>query len=313
MALDVEVKVDSAEKLSAIAAKPTEHYLFAEEVNQIVDAVKATETDIESLAANKQEVLISDTFGAICAALPTEDDIQDSDKINFTDSSDTNNQKKTTWLNIKAKLISVLNALFVSKVTTIDVEKVYIKNADGTQSMKPTSELGGGDDYLLYTTPRVFIDFTTVNDWLCSGAGNANAQFLGGTQLSCGSGTTPTSTFALQAVLLPIPVGYIVDEILVNLNYKAYNTTNSTLEFFVQREETAGTGQVNTGSNPFTISNDTLVTTTGSTSNLRRIESLAINAHSLPSLAFSYLQIAIRETQNASYNAISLQIKFKKV
>lgn len=33
--------------------------------------------------------------------------------------------------------------LKLDKVSTVDVEKVYVKNADGTQSMKPTSELGG--------------------------------------------------------------------------------------------------------------------------------------------------------------------------
>ena len=32
----------------------------------------------------------------------------------------------------------------LDKVTTNDVEKVYIKNADGTQGMKPVSEFGGG-------------------------------------------------------------------------------------------------------------------------------------------------------------------------
>lgn len=37
-----------------------------------------------------------------------------------------------------------LNYSKLDKVSTVDVEKVYIKNADGTQSMKPTSELGGG-------------------------------------------------------------------------------------------------------------------------------------------------------------------------
>lgn len=34
--------------------------------------------------------------------------------------------------------------LKLDKVSTVDVEKVYIKNADGTQGMKPVSEFGGG-------------------------------------------------------------------------------------------------------------------------------------------------------------------------
>jgi hypothetical protein len=195
MALDVEVKVDSAEKLAAVAGKPTEHYLFAEEVNQIVDAVKATETEIESLAANKQEVLISDTFGAICAALPPEDDIQDSDKINFTDSSDTNNQKITTWLNIKAKLITVLNALFVSKVSTVDVEKVYLKNADGTQGMKPVSELLSE---ILITNAAVTgtynIDYSAGNVWDLTLTGNTTLTESN----APASGTTKTITLEVS-------------------------------------------------------------------------------------------------------------------
>ncbi|WP_329804635.1 hypothetical protein [Flavobacterium facile] len=32
----------------------------------------------------------------------------------------------------------------LDKVSTVDVDKVYVKNADGTQGMKPVSELGGG-------------------------------------------------------------------------------------------------------------------------------------------------------------------------
>ena len=39
MALDIEEKVDSPEKLAAIAGKPTKNYLFALEVNKIVQAV----------------------------------------------------------------------------------------------------------------------------------------------------------------------------------------------------------------------------------------------------------------------------------
>lgn len=209
---------------------------------------------------------------------------------------------------IKA-IVDWTTSLFVPKTRTLTIGAETFD-----LSTNRTFAVGGGDDYLTHDTPRAFIEFPNVGEWLCSNSSFVGPQFLGGTQVSCGTGTTPTSTFNLQAVILPIPVGYIVHEILVNLNYKVYNTTASTLQFFVQREETDGTGQVNTGSNPFTISNDTLVTTTGlAATNLRRIESLAINAHSLPSLAFSYLQIAIRETQNASYNGISLQIKFKKV
>lgn len=193
----------------------------------------------------------------------------------------------------------------------LDTDELPV-NRSGAWYKVDKSELGGSEDYVTYTTQRAFIDFTNVNEWLCSTAGFQNAQFLGGTQVSCGSGSAPSSNFGLNAVMLPVPTGYIVHEILVNLGYKANNNTNSTVEFFVQREETAGTTQVQTGSNAVTISNDTLSTTTGVTFNMRRYKSLTINAHSLPSLAFSYLQIAIRETQNANLLAFTIQVTFKK-
>lgn len=40
----------------------------------------------------------------------------------------------------------------LDKVETVDVEKVYIKNADGTQGMKPTSELGGSNEFRIIST-----------------------------------------------------------------------------------------------------------------------------------------------------------------
>lgn len=39
-----------------------------------------------------------------------------------------------SWIDVSAKL---------DKVSTVDVDKVYVKNANGTQGMKPVSELGG--------------------------------------------------------------------------------------------------------------------------------------------------------------------------
>lgn len=39
--LNIETKVDSSEKLAAVAGKPTENYLFAQEVNQIVEEVNS--------------------------------------------------------------------------------------------------------------------------------------------------------------------------------------------------------------------------------------------------------------------------------
>lgn len=219
----------------------------------------------------------------------------------------------------------LINRLTELGYTGIDLNPVYptasiyvsddVDNAlvlgDDNKLFVPVSG-GGGDDYLLYTTRLNFLNFDVVNDWKVSNAGFASADYIGDAS-SAGTGTTPSSTLGNNALKLPIPTGYIVDEILVNLNYKAFNTTLSTMQFFVQREETTGLVQNSTGSNAFTIANDTLVTVTGTTANLRVYKKLAINTHSLPSLTYSYLQFAIRETSNASFNALTLQIKFKKV
>ncbi|ANB41066.1 hypothetical protein BOX11_gp37 [Flavobacterium phage 1H] len=63
-----------------------------------------------------------------------------------------------------------------------------------------------------------------------------------------------------------------------------------------------------------TICNDTLSTDAGRFINNKVFKNLAVNTHLLPALNFSYLQIAIRETQESSgYFGIILQLKFKKV
>ena len=53
MPLDIEIKHDSNEKLAAIAGKPTENYLFAEDVNKIVEAFNNLEENVEGLSNDK--------------------------------------------------------------------------------------------------------------------------------------------------------------------------------------------------------------------------------------------------------------------
>lgn len=50
---DIELKVDSAEKLAAVNGKPTENYLFATEFNAIVEKVKE-----HDLSVNKDSILV---------------------------------------------------------------------------------------------------------------------------------------------------------------------------------------------------------------------------------------------------------------
>ena len=52
----------------------------------------------------------------------------------------------------------------LDKVTTVDVEKVYIKNADGTQGVKATSEFGGRQIYIenISVSGGYTVDFDTA-------------------------------------------------------------------------------------------------------------------------------------------------------
>ncbi|EKT4550412.1 hypothetical protein JE952_002054 [Flavobacterium psychrophilum] len=165
-------------------------------------------------------------------------------------------------------------------------------------------------DSLMYTSKRTFLNLNVLNEWRTSDAGFANADFIG-SELALGTSAAPNTW--TNALIFPIPTGYILEEVLVNMNYKMDNRTPSTLEFLIQREETTGTVQTNAGVNAITICNDTLSTDAGSEANNRVFKKLAVNTHLLPTLNFSYLRIAIRETQAVSYFGIILQLKFKKV
>lgn len=55
-----------------------------------------------------------------------------------------------------------LNSSKLNKVSTVDVQKVYVKNADGTQGMKPVSEIGGNSDIILNYSYSIQLALTTT-------------------------------------------------------------------------------------------------------------------------------------------------------
>lgn len=92
---------------------------------------------------NKQDTLTSTNFGTFSNSLTTEDTIPDAGIFNYTNILGI--QVKTTWANIKAKLASI----FLTKVSTVDVERVYTINADGSQGTKPLSEIASKRTHLI--------------------------------------------------------------------------------------------------------------------------------------------------------------------
>lgn len=53
MALEIELKEDSPEKLIAVNGKPTKYYLFAEEFNSIVDYINSLEQALQVVPFGK--------------------------------------------------------------------------------------------------------------------------------------------------------------------------------------------------------------------------------------------------------------------
>lgn len=208
MALDIEVKVDSAEKLAAVAGKPTEHYLFAGEVNQIVDHVKELEILVN------QNTLTAENFGSFSNSLITEDDIQDSDKFSFIDSSETNKQKKTSWLNLKSKLTTVFNALFVPHSRTITIGGV-------TQNLSAdrTFLVGGGNDIVFTKSFSTASIVYSDGNWKTFGY--PTSFFLGNFDngTSYGSGSSPSGTPSIVIPSLNYVVGKKLDKFTWNTEY----------------------------------------------------------------------------------------------
>ena len=115
---------------------------------------------------------------------------------------------RNSQIKANANFIELYNAvdLKLDKVTTNDVEKVYIKNADGTQGMKPVSELLSEK---LITNASVSgtynIDYSAGDVWDLTLTGNTTLTESN----APASGTTKTITLEVSGnYTLTYPAGW---------------------------------------------------------------------------------------------------------
>ena len=110
---------------------------------------------------------------------------------------------RNSQIKVNANVTELYNAvdLRLDKVTTNDVEKVYIKNADGTQGMKPVSEFGGGEENVQSDWNQINIladDFIKNKPELFSGDYNdlinTPALVTNHSELNLDDGTNPHRT-----------------------------------------------------------------------------------------------------------------------
>lgn len=96
--------------------------------------------------------ITAESFGAFASGLTTVDAVAEGDLINFTDISDTDKQKKTTWSNIKTLLGAIFQASLTevnfgaftngltAKTTPVDADTININDsADSNKQKKVTS------------------------------------------------------------------------------------------------------------------------------------------------------------------------------
>ena len=170
---------------------------------------------------------------------------------------------------------------------------------------------GQSSDSLLYKRKFSGFRLNTLNTWRApvSDYASFDNQLFG----SYGTGLTPNSNFYIQSSIDGIPTGYKIESIELEISYKLEGSVNSNLQIYIDRVEVIEGSISNTGSNVLNLVNQTLNISPGSI-NLKYIKSLTVAPNSAPTLAKSYIQIAVRETTAIDvYFSLCFSIIYKKI
>lgn len=165
----------------------------------------ATNSQYSGLATSKQDVLTDVNFGTFSTALTSKTTPVDADTLNLSDSADSNNAKKTSWLNVwlnylkpKADSLYLVPNITITTSTSIDTDTTgsgygqhgrNTKISNGANAINLTVQTSSDADFVASYTKIGSSNITFV-----AGSGATLTQLSGTAVLSGAVGSTACLT-----------------------------------------------------------------------------------------------------------------------